>query len=189
MSSAIQLRTDYFIQTERLGMRPIDAGCDLGESVALYGSAEENKFFETGPKTPEETARYIDEFATQQFRNFPPFGIYAIYRKEDDAFIGHADLFTIDQERSGDAEIGFILKKAYQGLGYGTEVAVGLKDFLRDLHFQKHPRVQRLVATAHPENKPSWRILEKLGMEFVEQVEKFSGPRKVYKLEFSEPEA
>lgn len=189
MSTAIQPGTVNFLETQRLRMRPLDAHSDLTDSVTLYGRSEENRYFESGPKTAEETVKYIDEFATQQFREFPPFGIYVVSRTDNNEFVGHADLFTIDQERPGeDVEIGFILKSEHQGQGYGTEIAQGLTSCARDLYSQGHPRVKRLVATAHPENKGSWRILEKLGMQFLEQVEKFNGPRRVYELNFSKPE-
>ncbi len=187
MSFAIQPTTEHFLQTQRLYMRPVDADHDLPECIDLYARKEENRLFESGPKTEVETARYVDQFATRQFRNFPPFGIYAVFRKEDHVFIGHADLFTIDQEQMGDVEIGFILKKEFQGQGYGFEIALALKNYAYDLSLH-HPRVKRMVATAHPDNVPSWKILEKLGMQFVGQEEKFNGLRKVYKLEFLKPE-
>ncbi len=189
MSAVIQPLTGNVLETKRLYMRPLDGNNDLADSVNLYGRAEENRYFESGPKTAEETAKYIDEFATQQFRDFPPFGIYVVSRTDNDEVIGHADFFTIDQERPGeDVEIGFILKSEHQGKGYGTEIAQGLTSYARDLHSQGNPRVKRLVATAHPENKGSWKILEKLGMQFLEQVEKFNGPRRVYELNLSKPE-
>lgn len=189
MSVALQPSLQPAIATERLYMRPVDPEKDLDACVALYGGEKETLFFESGPKTKEETVQYIHQFATEQFQNFGLFGIYTVFQKEDDAFVGHADLFTIDQEQEGDLEIGFILKEEYQGKKYGTEIAFALKNMAQDLYSQNHPRVKRLVATAHPLNTPSWKILEKLGMQFIKQEDKFNGPRKVYRLEFSTPKA
>ena len=186
-SEAIQ--SQYIIQTHRLYMKPLSSESNDLESVSLYGNPEGTSFFENGPKTPEETAAYINEFAIEQFQKFPPFGIYEVFKKDDNTFIGHADLFTIDQENPGeDVEIGFILKPEFQGNGYGTEIALGLKDYIFDLYFENHPRVKRLVATAHPENIGSWKILEKIGMQFVAQTTKFNAPRKIYVLNLSKPQ-
>ena len=56
-------------------------------------------------------------------------------------------------------EIGWLLGKAYHGHGYATEAAAAmLKYGFEDL------LLHRVIATCQPENVPSYRVMEKIGM-------------------------
>jgi len=56
-------------------------------------------------------------------------------------------------------QIGWILGKAYEGRGYATEAATALLDYLfRTVGFH------RVYAMTSPDNRRSWRLMERLGM-------------------------
>ena len=56
-------------------------------------------------------------------------------------------------------ELGYVFNNNYQGLGYATEGACGvLKEAFDNLG------ARRVIALCNPENAPSWRLLERLGM-------------------------
>lgn len=55
-------------------------------------------------------------------------------------------------------EIGYVFNRSYQGHGYATEAARALMDYAF-----RHG-AHRVSALVNPENSPSWRLLERLGM-------------------------
>jgi ribosomal-protein-alanine N-acetyltransferase len=60
-----------------------------------------------------------------------------------------------------DIEIGWWLAPSHWGCGLATEAA---RAFLRD-GFER-VGLQRIVAVAHPDNRASRRVMEKLGMQY-----------------------
>lgn len=56
-------------------------------------------------------------------------------------------------------EIGWVFNQEYQGQGYATEAARALLRYGFET-LQLH----RVIATCQPENTPSYRVMEKLGM-------------------------
>jgi [ribosomal protein S5]-alanine N-acetyltransferase len=57
-------------------------------------------------------------------------------------------------------EIGWVFNKRYHGQGYGTEAAYALLEY----GFETL-QIHRVIATCQPENVPSYRVMEKLGMK------------------------
>jgi [ribosomal protein S5]-alanine N-acetyltransferase len=64
-------------------------------------------------------------------------------------------------EDTGKTEIGYGMEKKFWGMGIGYECAKAWLDF----GFTKTD-LERIYAVAQPENTGSWRIMEKLGMNF-----------------------
>lgn len=56
-------------------------------------------------------------------------------------------------------EIGWVFAHEHQGLGYATEAATSLLAYAFEIL-----KCHRVIATCQPENKASWRVMEKLGM-------------------------
>jgi RimJ/RimL family protein N-acetyltransferase len=56
-------------------------------------------------------------------------------------------------------EVGYHVLPGYQGLGYATEAAGASRDFARTVL-----GAQRLIAIIHPDNEPSQRVAEKIGL-------------------------
>lgn len=56
-------------------------------------------------------------------------------------------------------EIGWVFNSTYQNKGYASEAAFAV------LHHGFHTmNLHRIIATCQPENVPSWRVMEKMGM-------------------------
>ena len=80
----------------------------------------------------------------------------AVQRKADGRAMG---LLTLVRKAHGQGEIGYALVLAHRGRGYATEAARGLLAYVfaeLGLH--------RVQATTRPENRGSWRVMERLGM-------------------------
>jgi RimJ/RimL family protein N-acetyltransferase len=91
----------------------------------------------------------------------------AIQRSKNDAFLAVClkdtnkvigNLYFSEQEFDT-WEIGYVFNHNYQGAGYATESA---REVLREAFDQLGAR--RIIAMCDPENKASWRLLERLGM-------------------------
>ncbi len=84
------------------------------------------------------------------------FGMWAVERKEDRAFIGRVGLFY--PEGWPALEVGWTLGKPYWGRGYATEAARAAMayGFLTQ-------GLERIVSVIHIDNKPSQALAERLG--------------------------
>ncbi|BAS26344.1 GNAT family N-acetyltransferase [Limnochorda pilosa] len=62
--------------------------------------------------------------------------------------------------RGGVAEVGYAVLEAFQGRGYATEMVTALVGWAL-----RRPGVERVVAETMPDNRPSIRVLEKVGFQ------------------------
>ncbi len=85
------------------------------------------------------------------------YGAWAVTRREDGAFMGHAGLYHIKD--AGVMEIGYALGETYWGQGYATEAARSVSHFT----FTETP-LTSIVAVAFPRNLASQRVMHKIGM-------------------------
>ena len=85
---------------------------------------------------------------------------YAVFSREDGAYIGFADIvLELKNEDGGVAEIGYFLLPDAWGMGYATEIAQTLISFcFQTLH------LHRVCASCNGSNAPSERIMQKIGM-------------------------
>ena len=74
---------------------------------------------------------------------------------------------------AGEGEIGYWVGRPYQGRGYAREAAATIII----MGFEALA-LRRVVAACHPDNEPSWRVLEHCGMHFVEAIQRWSVARR-----------
>ncbi|BCA96237.1 hypothetical protein TUM19329_25980 [Legionella antarctica] len=133
------------------------------KNVALYGYGE--------PWSREHVEKLIRE-QTLKWNSGERFCIFSVHDAASKNFIGsltikHAknDFSTVGSGHENAAEIGYILDKKFWGKGFGTEVAIIGKKYIKHLvaearnSHQDSP--QEIVATVHPLNGGSKRILQK----------------------------
>ena len=83
-------------------------------------------------------------------------------------------------------EIGYIVDKQYSGKGFATFNAKTCISFLQCLKDMGRYTFTSVIATAHPDNIGSCKVLEKSGFLTDNLIKEFSyGPRKIYKYNFS----
>lgn len=81
-----------------------------------------------------------------------------------DDVIGAAGL-VVEEVATRSGSIGYVIHPAFWSRGYATEAAARLLQFgFTDL------RLHRIWATCRPENRPSARVLEKVGMQLEGQL-------------------
>ena len=157
MTAAPFDRISWPVRTERLALRP-------ATSADLRAVFDVRTLPEVGQWMPERPTSY-PEFVLR----FGELGILArtLVMELDGEVIGDLYLHVTDawaQEDVADgagqeAEIGWCLSPAHQGLGYVSEAAAELVRLCFD-----HLGVRRISAAAFADNVPSLRIMERLGM-------------------------
>lgn len=177
------------IQTERLHIRSVEPEY-LDYYAALYGDKNVMKTIATGQiKTKAEIQERINNIWVKRWRENDPFSGLAVFEKSTGNFLGHIVLGH--GELPGEAEVSYLFHQKYWGNRIGTEaVTAVIKEYAPALAQKGYTvngaRFEKIVATAKPENKGSWRILQNLGMHLVKTEKKFGALRHHYSIDVSE---
>ena len=91
------------------------------------------------------------------------YGRWAVHLKFDDTFIGACGLKYLPE--FDETDMGYQFEETYWGKGYGYETAKAILDYALNVL-----QLPAIYAKALPENIASWRIMEKCGMQYVEDV-------------------
>ncbi len=139
------------IETERLRVRLFRE--DDWQAVHAYTSDPSvMTYVPEGVMTEEQTKQFITESMTEDART------YAVDLLAEDRLIGHVGFHPWFAPRI--YEIGWVFHPRYHGQGYATEAAAALLRYGFETLL-----VHRVIATCQTENVPSYRVMEKLGMQ------------------------
>ncbi len=158
------------LETERLLIRPFTLD-DLPRLIEMRADPEVSKYLggrqlQNADALAKRVEVYID--CTEKFG----FGMSAMIWKETGELIGWSGLQPLDG--TPEIEVGYGMIKDFWGKGIGYECAKAWLEF----GFNEKG-LERIVAVAYPENKISWRIMEKLGMHY-EKTEEHYGAKCVF---------
>ena len=179
------------LETERLLLRPLRID-DLDDLAGFLADAETMRYIGAGgvrtrDQARESLERMIESFEAQGF------GLLAVVRKEDGAFVGRCGLLvwdpatwslTVLPEATGpvEIEVGYLIGRDFWGHGYATEAAAAIRDWaLANLD------LERLVAFILSGNERSAAVARKLGMEPDGEIEIFGKRATVYALAGNRP--
>jgi RimJ/RimL family protein N-acetyltransferase len=168
------------IETERLYIRSYKDD-DFENSAILYSYETLTKYFDHGkPKSRLEVENLINDKGSKYFDRGEPFGLFSIFQKKSMAFIGQIDLIPLDEP--GVVEIGCIFDTRYHNQGFCPEaVRAFIFAYVEALHsngFKSNGLpVNKIIATVHPANHASKRIIQNIGMTFDKSEERFGHPR------------
>ena len=140
------------IDTRRLQIRHFTP--DDWQAVHAYTSDAEVMTYILdwgGPLAEEQTQKFVAENTGEEARAF------ALILRSEDRLIGHMLFHPWYGPRT--YEVGWVLHRHYHGQGYATEAAAALLRY----GFETL-RLHRVIATCQPQNVPSYRVMEKLGM-------------------------
>ncbi len=145
------------IQTERLNLRLLrDDDTDAAGMLALLNEPGFHRYIgDRGVRTLEQAREYIRNgpFASYVAHGF---GMYAIERREDGAWLGNAGLVRRDGLLHVD--VGYALLGGFSGQGYAREAARAVVAYARDAL-----RIRTLCAIVSKGNARSVALLEQLG--------------------------
>lgn len=138
------------LTTERCIVRSFVEG-DWRDVYAYTSDPAVMKYIPEGVFSKEDAKDFVKNNSLKTAKNF------AVLLKEDQICIGHIVFHSYFGEHT--YEIGWVFNPAYQNKGYASEVAYAV------LHHGFHIlNLHRIIATCQPENVPSWRVMEKMGM-------------------------
>lgn len=158
---------DYYIETKRLILRDI-RDCDLDGMFELDSNAEVHKYLGDKPiHTKDQAQGYIDSIKSQYLER--GIGRFAAIEKSTGEFIGWSGIKfnTGDKEIIGEKrdfyDVGYRFIPRYWSKGYATESALASLDF-----GFKELKLETIVGAAEIENIASNKVLQKIGLKFVE---------------------
>ena len=140
--------------TVRLTFREMNTG-DLDEMAALLGDPDVMTYYPR-PKTWQEAAQWIDW--NRRLYRTRGYGLWLL-ATADGEFVGDCGLTPQVVDGVTELEVGYHVLPALQGRGYATEAAAACRDFARTIL-----GAGRLIAIIHPDNLPSQRVAEKIGL-------------------------
>lgn len=173
-----------FIQTEHLDCNPYHAD-DLELSTGLFTDPTITTLYEDGkPRSVEQVAEHVNKIGVEAFENNHCTGLFTVREREGGNFVGHM-YYLPWKEEAGTAEMGCIFHKAFWRKGYASELGRAIvQDYAQQMHDQKvkvnGSRFRVLVGTCWPQNVPSQKIMERLGMEFQGRIERWGSDRLLY---------
>jgi ribosomal-protein-alanine N-acetyltransferase len=138
------------IATPRLLIRPFEPD-DWPQVLAYTSDPSTMTYIPEGLFTADKAQAFVAENTSEQAE------AYAIVPIGEQHVIGHMIFHPWFAPRT--YEIGWVLHKDYHGRGYATEAATALLKY----GFESM-QLHRVIATCQPENIPSYRVMEKLGM-------------------------
>lgn len=138
------------LSTERLIIRDFEEE-DWKEVYKYTSQQTVMEYMPEGVLTKEETKKFIRENIGESAKKFP------VILAGKKTLIGHMEFFKYFGEHS--YEIGWVFNPDYYNKGYASEAALALLKYgFEELE------LHRIVATCQPENVPSYRVMEKIGM-------------------------
>ncbi|SHJ01521.1 GNAT family N-acetyltransferase [Lutispora thermophila] len=152
------------LETNRLYLRHFKAE-DLDEYSKIMGQDEVGQWLPRGRGyTEEEVKKFLDSISKHWEEK--EYGIWAVIEKNSGKIIGHCGLNYVKQNDEVEVLYGF--GKEHWGLGYATEAAGAALVF----GFDKIG-LNRIVAFAKIENIASRRVIEKIGLKYIKDIEIF----------------
>ncbi|WLR42049.1 GNAT family protein [Bacillus carboniphilus] len=139
-----------FIKTDRLLIRPFEES-DWKEVHEYTSQKSVMEYIPEGVFSEEEAKRFVQTNMGKKAEKFP------VILVNQNRVIGHIIFHPYFGEHT--YEIGWVFNPQYQNKGYASEAAMAL---LR--HGFETINLHRIVDTCQPENIPSYRVMEKIGM-------------------------
>jgi RimJ/RimL family protein N-acetyltransferase len=149
---------NILIETNRLFLREFTEA-DTPSLHAILSHPEVMRFSD-GVETKEATRQKLAGYR-QSYRQ-RGFGKWAIEEKDERRFIGYCGFGVAEFDGEMQPELGFRLLPHYWGRGMATEAAQACS-----LYAFSHLGFSRFLGFAHPMNRASHRVLDKIGMTLV----------------------
>ena len=143
--------------TARFLLRLLEPG-DAAPLQRLYGDPEAMRFVgsDGAARTPEQTAAGVARLIEHQQRH--GFSLWGVVDRQDGDVIGVAGLVLVEMV-GPEVEVVYELVRDRWGMGIATEVAAACLDVAFG-----PLGLPRVVALSYPENAPSVRVMQKIGM-------------------------
>ena len=150
--------------TGRLAYRPLDLD-DVEALHAVWGDPEVMRYLPADASSLNETAGRVDRHAMSFEQT--GFGLCAVVERESERVVGVCGLFPVESI-GPDVEVAYHFARDVWNRGYATEAAgAWVATAFSELG------LDRVVALAFPANRASTRVMEKIGMRFEREVDRY----------------
>lgn len=147
------------IKTERLILRKFNE-TDSEALFKILGQENILRYFPNPNSPPKEKVEGLIRNQLEQWEQYG-YAWWAVTLPADSAFLGWCGLQYLPE--TDETEVGYLLGRQWWGKGYATEAAYASLVFaFNDLD------MEQIIALVHPENQASIRVIEKIGMFFVD---------------------
>jgi ribosomal-protein-alanine N-acetyltransferase len=163
------------LETKRLILREI-LSSDFDDLYRMNSDPLIMKYVGDGSIRDEEQMKSELTMLISHYSRKPGFGIWATMLKETDTFVGASGLVNYNQ--TPDIEIGYRMLKEHWNRGYATEASLGLLNY----GFGRLG-LKKIVSTAHVENLASRRVMEKIGMAYIDNRVHYGRQQAYYEIE------
>lgn len=159
-TASVSLFNMTVLQTSRLVLRKVNHG-DFADLFRMNSDPLIMKYVGDGSTRDREQMIREMDMLTSCYTRKPGLGIWATVLKETGDFIGASGLVHYDNTPV--IEIGYRLLKEHWNKGYATEASLGLLNYgFSNLGLRK------IVSSAHVDNIASRRVMEKIGMTYID---------------------
>ncbi len=161
------------LETERLIMRAFSWD-DISAYHEVLGDTQVGRWLPKGEGyTEEEVGRWVAMILEHWQEE--DFGVWALINKEDGTFLGDCGLRIL--EETGEVEILYDIAREEWGKGYATEAARAAIH-----HGFTILGLERIIGLTKPANRPSQRVLEKIGLRYLKTTPYFGFDCSVYEM-------
>jgi len=155
----------FVLETPRLRLLPWSAGPeDIDALRSIASDPEVMRYINNSQPWPEERLR---EFVERQIRQYSTLGYcywkLVLKETENNVLSGFCGIQPLAE--TGEPEIGWWLARSCWGIGLATEAA---QEALRDAF--ERVGVEHVVSVAHPQNRASIHVMERLGMSYEKEM-------------------
>jgi len=157
--------------TDRLVLRAWQAD-DAPAALGAYGEAEVARWLTPAmDQVPDEVAMrlVLQQWAAEDERMITPAGRWAVELAENNRLIGGATLLPLPPD--DEFEIGWQLRPDAWGHGYASEAGLALARWA----FEQG--IEQVIALVRPANARAVAMLDRLGMQWVGETEKYHNLR------------
>lgn len=151
------------LTTARLRLEPL-SDVHLEAFNAMNADPEVMRYLSGKPETLEESRAVVERVKARWAE--VGYSWWAIIERDGGRLAGAGAIQNLRREATllpdpaCPLEVGWRLSRAHWGRGYAIEAAVAMADFaFGTLH------AEELLAVCNPENKASWGVMERLGMQ------------------------
>lgn len=145
------------LETERLFLRPLRES-DGDAIFAMRSDAEVMRFIRE-PQDRAETDDWIQLVSSRWEKD--RIGFCALIEKQSGKFLGWCGIWRLKE--TNELEVGYAIAKQFWNRGFASEAAARIIEYAFE-----NLKPDKIVAVADPKNSASRRVMEKLGMKFVQ---------------------
>jgi RimJ/RimL family protein N-acetyltransferase len=159
------------LEADRLVLRGWEVD-DAAAALAAYGDDEVARWLAPAMDIIGDEAAMrvvLQQWITEDARLLTPAGRWAVERRQDGRMVGGATLLPLPPD--DEFEIGWALHRQAWGHGYATESGLALARWAFD------QGIEQVIALVRPANTRAAATVDRIGMEWVGETEKYHGLR------------